>query len=284
MRTFRVTRAWRYEGYEGGVEDSLILVDGQQIGGAYRCVYSPAGSAGWGRGNGTKSGESWASYGPNGYTFGHPTRKAAERIQVREYVTNPDLFDRVNAMDRAARAAEEAERAADAERRRAEHEAEERRQRLGDDDPGPAIWALPAYHALYAPLDETRLVSEWLAANDIGDLSAAHEVRVEQRAGRKAIVYEAVRLIAAGRTGAETDTKVITLSCEPPGIVTPARPDLHDLLEEHWPTRFPLIDFGQSMACGKCTRTAKATIPGQMILWPCPTVAAAIADLPVRTA
>ena len=48
-------------------------------------------------------GQRWASYGPLGYSFRHPTRESAEHAQVRGYVTNPDLHDRLTAMDRAER-------------------------------------------------------------------------------------------------------------------------------------------------------------------------------------
>jgi hypothetical protein len=107
LRTGAVTRTWRYAGYEGGIEESLILVDGQQIGGVYPCSYNPAHQIeGWGHNDGDQTGESWASWGPRGYSFGHATREAAEQAQIREYFANPDLFDRVNAQDRAERAIE----------------------------------------------------------------------------------------------------------------------------------------------------------------------------------
>ena len=48
MNTFTVTRGWRYEGFEGGTEDSLVLVDGQKIGGAYRAARQPRPGGGLG--------------------------------------------------------------------------------------------------------------------------------------------------------------------------------------------------------------------------------------------
>lgn len=83
-RAFTVTRGWRYIGYEGGIEDSVILIDGQQVGGCYHCADA-----------------TWASYGPAAYSFGHPTREEAEEVQVRQYLTDPDHYDRLNAEYRA---------------------------------------------------------------------------------------------------------------------------------------------------------------------------------------
>lgn len=115
-------------------------------------------------------------------------------------------------------------------------------------------------------------------------------MRVEHRATRRAVVYEAVPVGRAalsklwgqgsGRHGDATETHVVTLVAEPPEIATPSRPDLHELLEQHWPATFPLIDFGQTPACGCCTREAEATVPDQLVPWPCPTVAAAIESVP----
>lgn len=277
-----VARAWRYESYEGGIEESLILVDGEQIGGVYHCSYNPAESAGWGHNDGDCTGESWASYGPRGYSFGHATREAAESIQVREYVTNPDHFDQLNAEYRAEREAEQLAREAEEEARIAELEDADRRRRLGDDESGPTTWILPAYHVLYAAMDEVEAVSSWFRANDIHDVSAIHDVRVEQRATRRVIVYEAPTAEAAfihalsGRGSNSTETHVVTLMVEPPGISTHARSDLHDLLDKHWPSRFPLIDYGARSACGHCTHEVHATVADEMILWPCPVVVNAI--------
>lgn len=264
-RQFQFTRVWRYKGYEGGIEDSLIFVDGEQIGGAYFCAD-----------------ETWASWGPATMSFGHPTREAAEAIQLRQYATNPDLYDRLNAVHRAELAAEQAQREAEQQTRIAELEAADRRRRLGDDEPGPTVWTLPAYHVLYAPLAEVAAVSAWFAANGLDEASSVHEVRVEQRVTRRAVVFEEptpeaslIHALGQGRVKS-TRTRVVTLSTEPPEIHTPARLDLHELLEEHWPSRFPLIDFGQRMACGTCTRSVGATVADQMVLWPCPEVAGAI--------
>jgi hypothetical protein len=280
MKTFEVTRAWRYDGYEGGIEESLVLVDGQQIGGVYAGGYNPAQSIpGWGLDDGGESGENWISWGPRGLSCGHASREAAEIAQVREYAANPDLYDRLNAVDRDERAAEAAKREAEIKARYDAWEAERRRERLGDDEPGPVVWTLPAYHALYADLPEVTAVGEWAGANGAENVSAIHEVRVEQRATRRAIVFESP---ASRQDG--TETWVVTLKPEPPEITTPPRPDLHGLLDEHWPARFPLIDYGLSMACGKCTREAKATTEAQMVSWPCPVVASAISNAPEAVA
>lgn len=156
----------------------------------------------------------------------------------------------------------------------------DRLRRLGDDEPGLTVWTLPAYHALYAPMTEVDAVSAWFAANEITYVSGCHEVRVEQRASRLAAVYEAVcRPWAQGRS-LETETRVVTLTTGLPVITTPARPDLHELLEMHWPATFPLIDFGAAAACGHCTREARATLAADMVHWPCPVVAAAMDNPP----
>lgn len=252
--TMAVTRGWRYEGYEGGIEDSLILIDGRQIGGAYHC-----------------QDETWASYGPCGYSFKHATREDAEAVQADMYVTNPDLYDRLNADHQAKMAAELAEREAEFEARCAAREEAERRARLGDDEPGVTVWTLPAYHVLYADLEEIDAVSTWFTANGVRDVDALQEVRVEQRADRMAIVWEVPTSKVRGLSGSLTH--VVTLATDPPVIATLDRPELHAVLGEHWPARFPLIDFGQRMACGACTHAATK---GDMVLWPCPIVENAI--------
>lgn len=281
--TSAVTRAWRYEGYEGGIEDSLILVDGEQIGGVYFCSYNPAEAVGWGHNDGGHSGETWTSYGPRGYSFGHPTRETAEETQVREYATNPDLYDRRNEQDRAEKRAEQDRQEAELQQLEDEREEQARRRRLGDDEPGPAVWTLPAYHVLYAPMAEVEAVSKWFTANDLTYVNAIHGVRVEQRATRWAVVYEAVKP-QAHSYGSATETHVVTLAERPPVITTPDRPDLHELLKQHWPSRFPLIDFGATMACGHCTREARAAGSAVLVSWPCPAVDSAVsasADLAV---
>ena len=71
--------------------------------------YTPAATVGWGWNDGGIEGASWASWGPRGLSCGHLTREAAEVAQVREYVTDPDRYDRVLAAERAKRE-DEAER------------------------------------------------------------------------------------------------------------------------------------------------------------------------------
>ena len=221
---------------------------------------------------------------------GHPTREAAEQAQVREYATNPDLFDRQFAQDRAEREAEQARLDAETDARVAGLEAEERRQRLGDDEPGQTVWTLPAYHVLYAPMAEVDAVAAWFAENGVGySVVATHEVRVEQRATRRVIVFETTARPYFIARSCRTVARVVTLTTDPPEITTPARPDLHELLEEHWPTRFPLIDFGQSSACGVCTQSVNAkrkssTAPYDVVPWPCPDVEAAIQSGPSERA
>lgn len=277
-KTVPFTRGWRYDGYEDGIEESLILVNGESIGGAYYCAYNPAHTAGWGHNDGELTGESWASWGPRGLSCGHPTREAAEEAQLQEYATDPELYDRLRAIESAENEAEQERREADYEAVIAVIEDEERSKRPGDDEPGPTIWMLPAYHVLYASLDEVNAVCEWFAGNDIHDVAATCAVRVEQRSARKVIVYESptsgaalLHALGAGRS-MTTVTRVVTLRTEPPEITTPDRPELHTLLEKHWPSRFPLVDFGQTMACGSCTRD----VPGMdLVPWPCPAIRAA---------
>jgi hypothetical protein len=287
VKTFEATRKPRYEGYDSlhgtrrdAPDEFLVLVDGQEIGGTYWCQYNPAAGGVFGWDDGGLPGESWASWGPRGLSCGHPTREAAEDAQVREYVTDPDLFDRLSAM-------EQAEREAEAARRRAQEDAEcERRAadrlraRLGDDEPGPVTWVLPAFFHLYAGPDETAAVGAWLAASGIEDISGKHEVRVEQRAARRVAVYEKHAWVYNGRGTDRTETHVVTIVTDPPALTTPARPDLHPVLAEHWPAQFPLIDFGFGIACGKCTREARAVTADQMVPWPCPVVEKAIASAP----
>jgi hypothetical protein len=282
-----MTRQPRYEGYDslhGTVRDApdefILLVDGLEVGGTYWCSYNPAAAAGWGWDDGGLPRESWASWGPRGLSCGHPDREAAERAQVREYAANPDLFDRLFAMEQAEREAEEARRCAQEEAECERRAAERSRQRLGDDEPGPVTWRLPAFFAMYADLGDVDAVSAWLSTNSIEDVSGKHEVRVEQRAGRRVAVYEKCAWVYNGRGTDRTETHVVTISTDPPQIVTPDRPDLHPVLAEHWPSQFPLIDFGFGTACGKCTREAKAVTQDQMVPWPCAVVEKAIANKP----
>lgn len=249
--------------------DELILVNDKRIGGTYVCH--------------TEATDTWASYGPAGYSFRHPTREAAIAVQVNTYATDPDLYDRINAEEAAE---DEAERNRQAAEGAAAHErwaAGRRRARLGDDNPGPTILTVPAYHALYADNAETHRVGKWLAAHGIDDASAIHEIRVEQRAARRVIAYEAPVLSTRPTRETPTETHVVTLTTEPPPINTPARPDLHRLIDEHWPTLFPLIDHGRSLACAPCTRAQRAlspaVAPGDLLApWPCEPVTEAISS------
>ena len=256
--------------------DELILVDGFQIGGTYVCT--------------GETRDTWASYGPAGCSLRHPTRQAAIDVQVREYAIDPSLHDRIVADALAEEQAERARQGARLAEQREQRETERRRARLGDDEPGPTILTVPAYHALYADPDETLRVGQWLDAHGIAEASAIHEIRVEQRATRRVIVYEVPgRSCHTGRD-TPTETHVVSLTVDPPRIGTPARPDLHALLEEHWPTRFPLIDYGQSLACPRCTRSRRDLGAGEglddtLAAWPCAPVIEAIANAPtVRAA
>ena len=284
VKTFEVTREPRYEGYGdldghgAAPDDFLILVDGQRIGGTYWCQYNPAPP--FGHDDGGVQGKSWASWGPRGLSCGHATREAAESAQVREYVTDPDLFDRLFAMERAECEAEDARRRAQEEAECERRAAERRRTRLGDDDPGPVTWTLPVFFAMYADLDEVDAVSAWLDANGIDDVSGEHEVRVEQRALRRVAVYEKHAWVYNGRGTGRTETHVVTITTDPPVVTNPDRPDLHLLFSLHQPAQFPLIDFGFSTACGMCTREARAVTQDQMVPWPCPVVEKAIANVP----
>lgn len=248
--------------------DRLVLVDGFQIGMVYLCEDG-----------------GWACWGPASLTPHHPTWQAAVDAQVAAYAIDPAGFDRRSAD---ALAEERAERAAREAVWQAELDAQEeadRRRRLGDDEPGPTIWTLPAYHVLYAPVPETTAVSAWFGQVGADDVSAVHEVRVEQRATRRVVVFEQPHGFWLTSRRAPTRTRVVTCEVDPPPIATPARPDLHDLLEEHWPTRFPLIDGGRTMACKVCTRSWKDLKPGESLhdvlaSWPCPPLTAAIKRQP----
>jgi hypothetical protein len=198
----------------------------------------------------------------------HPSREAAEAVQVREYVTNPSEFDRINADY-------EREQIADAERREAElaaadAEREEARriQREGQDRPGETVWTLPPYHFLIAAdLADVTAVKAWLDAHDLDDVSGVHPIRVEQRRTRRVIVVERARFAPFS---SRTETWAITCHTDPPAVDTTPRPDLVALIETHahYPARFPLIDFGQDWACGPCTKD-RGSATG-MVLWECP--------------
>lgn len=279
MRTFAVSRAPEHEGYDSlhgskkqAPDDFLIVVDGEAIGGTYwGAAYEGPGK--------------WHSWGPAGLSMGHMSREDAEQAQVRAYAINPDLSDRVRADERRRREAEIARREAEIARQEEEWAERDRRRRLGDDEPGPVSWTLPACHHLYAPIDEVRAVAAWLADNGIEDLSGWQEAHLEQRAGRMALVYEAPTALASlardfGARGHAlvdyTETRAATVTTAPPQITVPVRPDLRPVFNDHYPTKFPLIDFGFSIACATCIKAAKAVVADQMVAWPCDVVEAAI--------
>ena len=240
--------------------DHLIHVNGVQIGGTYHCQ------------DGT-----WASWGPDGMSAGHATREAATSAQVSVYMAAPEYHDR-----RIAAHAAEQHAAAERERaeqrcRHAERTAQSRRERPGDDEPGPTTTTIPAYHAFYAPADETQAVAAWLDAHGLPNASAAHPIRVEQRATRQVIVAEVVRLAGFG-----TETRAVTLRVPPPQVTVPALPDLHSLFARHQPAVFALIDFGAQTACSACT-SADAD-PTRVTAWPCRVITRAVREaLAART-
>ncbi len=275
-RTFKVTRGWENSEYTGGQEDGVIFVDGRRIGGTYWCGPQPRSRR-------------WASYGPAGALYGErgfPTRDAAEAAQVREYATNPDEYDRLNDQANALLAADEAERQARHDAETARLDAEDRLRRLGDDEPGPTVWTCPAFHHMYAPAREVRLVHSWLRFHGLeGEVSGLHPIRVERRATRTVIVYERptdmVQLAAAmGQNVTHegwlkaVETHVTTLVEDPPTITVPDRPDLHPVFAEHRPVKFPLIDFGRNVACSCCTKNSGDVT--SVIAWPCDVVETAI--------
>lgn len=259
---FAVQSVPKYLGYgDDPYGDELILVDGWQIGGTYHCA------------DGT-----WASYGPAGLSRHHDSRQVATDVQVNAYRLDPDGYERLCDEQLAEEAAEAARREAEDQAEQDRLAAERRRGRLGDDEPGPTILIVPAYYALYAPEEETRSIREWLGANGAEDVSAVHEIRVEQRAKRRVIVFERPIRVFRPTKESATETHVVTLTVDPPVVDTPARPDLHALLDEHWPSRFLLIDFGASMACSACTRASGSRTA--VVQWPCEPVAKAIANPP----
>jgi hypothetical protein len=259
--TFTVTTTARFpEDPDDPDREELVLVDGWQIGSTYRCA------------DGT-----WASWGPASLSRYHPTREAAGAAQVRAYAIDPSVFDRIVADEQATRAAEAVRLQAEDEARRAAREDQRRRERLGDDLPGPTILTIPAYHVIYADVGEVTAVKEWLDANGAESVSGVHEIRVEQRATRQVIVYEAVPgwHLKAARFVDDTETHVTTMTVPPPPSVTAAPcPDLHVLFEAHWPAEFPMIAWGV-LACGPCTRTLREF---RVVPWPCPPVAAVIGN------
>lgn len=238
-------------------EDYLIVVDDMVIGGTYWCSadYVP-------------DGQRWASWGPAGLSMRHPDREAAEQVQVRAYAVNPDVTDRAVEQDQRTAAAEQARRDAES----AERAAQQRRRRLGDDEPGPTVWTLPSHHFLFAAHADVAAVAAWLGAHDLDEVSGLHEIRVEQRAARRVIVVERVVLRRLA-SATETQTWVVTCTADPPAVDTTPRPDLVALLAEHYPTTFPLIDYGREHACATCTR--QHTGPVAVTPWPCAVFVAA---------
>jgi hypothetical protein len=255
--TMKVTREPRYPDYTdlGGPdkpgEDYYLLVDGKQIGGTYWCSAADI-----------PDGQRWASYGPAGYSLRNPDRETAEQVQIREYAINPDLTDRQIADE---------QREADARRAQldAEEEAEaevRRRKREGDDEPGEPVWVLPPYHFLTAHPGDVAAVKAWLDAHDLDSVSGAHEIRVERRATRQALVVHEVPIAAFS---SRTQLRAVTCRQAPPEVDTTPHPDLVALIEQgHAPAKFPLIDFGQNWACSACTK--KHGSPTEIVCWPCP--------------
>jgi hypothetical protein len=259
--TFAVTREPKYADWTdlGGPdtpgEDYYLLVDGQRVGGTYWCSDDSI-----------PAGQKWASWGAAGYSFRHPTREAAEAVQVREYATNPDLCDRLNADYKREQCAERERRAAEEQARIAELDAARRIEREGDDGPGETVWTLPAYHFLIAAdLADVTAVKAWLDAHDLDGVSGVHEIRIEQRLTRRVIVVERAR----HGWMKQTETWAVTCHTDPPAVDTTARPDLVELITSraHYPARFPLIDFGQDWACGPCTKELGSGTG--MVLWEC---------------
>jgi hypothetical protein len=70
--TANVTSRPEHPGYDSPEDDFILLIDGHQIGGTYWC---PVGER-------IRAGKQYVSYGPAGYSFGHPTREDAEQAQL----------------------------------------------------------------------------------------------------------------------------------------------------------------------------------------------------------
>lgn len=255
-----VTRKPEHEEYTGlGAwnipgEDYLLLVDGNVIGSTYWCGADYI-----------ADGQRWASWGPAGLSMGHRTREDAERAQVQAYAINPDAFDRLTEIHEREQAAEAEVREAEYAAQAAEREATRRIARLGSDEPGTTTFTIPAYHVFYAEMAEVDAVSAWLEANSVDDVSAVHDIRVEQRATRQAFVFERPMLPGGGR-GAVTETHVVTLTAAPAFPEPAARPDMPEVIDEHWPSRFPLLDYGQSMACATTGSPIGETVPPGSLL------------------
>lgn len=260
VQTMAVTREPKYADYTslGGPnepgEDYILFVDGQRIGGTYWCSATDI-----------PDGQRWASWGVAGLSMRHPRREAAEQAQVRAYVANPSLYDRLIADEEKEAAARRAEREAEQEAEWARRDEQRRIEREGADGPGLTVWELPAYHYLIAAdLADVHAVKAWLDAHDLEDVSGVHPIRIEQRAERRVIVFEKARF---GGLSAKTETWAVTCVQDPPDVDLTPRPDLVELLETHHPVKFPLIDFGQSWACSACTRALGSA--SEIIAWEC---------------
>lgn len=262
VRTMRVSRRPRDPEWTelGGPntpgEDYLIVVDDAAIGGTYWCGadYVP-------------DRQRWASWGPAGLSMHHPDRETAEQVQIRAYAADPDVVDRAIAQKQWMAAARQAALQAEAAARAEQH----RRRRLGDDLPGPTVWTLPSHHFLFAPEADVAAVFTWLGAHGVDEVSGLHEIRVEQRTARRVTVVE--RPVAGLASSTATETWVITCAADPPAIDTTPRPDLVAVLAEHFPAKFPLIDYGREYACAACTR--EHTSPAAVTPWPCAVFTAA---------
>ncbi|MEU1813226.1 hypothetical protein [Micromonospora aurantiaca (nom. illeg.)] len=229
-------------------DDFHLLVDDIVIGGTYWCGADDV-----------PDGQRWASWCPAGLSMRHHTRDDAERTQIRAYVANPDVVDRQLADN-------EREAATQAARRAAEHDARaqaRRADRLGADEPGPNVWTLPSHHFLFGGQDEVAAITRWLNAHQLHRASGEYEIRVEQRAARRVIVVQEI----VDGSGRRTQTRVVTCTVDPPPVDTTPRPDLVDLLEQHYPATFPLIDFGHQIACAACTThtSPHAVTPGRAL-------------------
>lgn len=133
------------------------------------------------------------------------------------------------------------------------------------------VATIPAYHVYYAPEAEHVAVAAWLDTCDAWDVSAAHEIRVEDTPDGLTVVYEAP--CAGFSRHGRTYTRTRPCPVPPPPITTVPRPDLHGLFETHWPADFPLLST--AFLCAGCT-VKPAVVP-----WPCPIVAAAADAVPV---
>lgn len=81
----RIVRQPRYDGYPVTEDDpdaeTVIVADGVQIGGVYRAAGEPGGALPYDG--------AWVSWGVAGLSPGHPTRAAAEDVQIRHHIDFP---------------------------------------------------------------------------------------------------------------------------------------------------------------------------------------------------